>query len=111
MKKPDFGPPPATSFELAPRVDEIEFFQENGFLAVERITTDEEILWLRRIFEYIFSDEYSGQPGSPLDRSGTPTPGQPPARLNQAFFPEIHFPEILNTQFRRNAKRYAAALL
>jgi hypothetical protein len=37
--------------------------------------------------------------------------GEPPARLAQAFFPEIYFPQLLNTQFRRNAKRFAAALL
>ncbi len=111
MKTDRFGPPPATALELNPSRQEIEFFKENGFLAVERITTDEEVAWMRRIFEFIFSDENAGKPGSPLDRSGTPVPGQPPARLTQSFFPEIYFPELLNTQFRRNAKRYAAALL
>ncbi len=111
MTKPDFGPPPAAKLELTPSKDEIAFFRENGFLSKERITTDEEIAWLRRVFEFIFSDEYAGQPGSPLDRSGTAIPGQPAARLSQSFFPEIYFPEILNTQFRRNAKRYAAAFL
>lgn len=106
-----FGPPPAQAYERTPSKQEVEFFRENGFLAVERITTDEEIAWLRRIFEFIFSEENAGKPGSPLDRSGTPIPGQPVARLTQAFFPEMYFPQILNTQFRRNAKRYAAALL
>jgi hypothetical protein len=106
-----FGPPPAVPFERTPRREEIEFFRENGFLRVERITSDEEIAWLRQIFEHLFSDEHAGKPGAPLDRSGTPVEGEPRARLAQAFFPEIHFPEILNTQFRRNAKRYAAALL
>ena len=106
-----FGPPPAARYELEPSDREIDFFRENGFLAVERITTDEEIAWLRKIFEHIFSEAYAGKPGSPLDRSGTPVAGQPVARLTQAFFPEIYFPQILNTQVRRNAKRYAAALL
>ena len=32
-------------------------------------------------------------------------------KLTQSFFPEIQFPEILQSTFRRNAKRYAAALL
>jgi hypothetical protein len=106
-----FGPPPAVPFELTPRREEIEFFRENGFLKVERLTSDEEIAWLRQIFEHLFSDEHAGKPGAPLDRSGTPVEGEPRARLSQAFFPEIYFPEILNSQFRRNAKRYAAALL
>jgi hypothetical protein len=111
MQNERFGAPPDASYELQPSGKEIEFFRENGFLAVERITTDEEVAWMRKIFEYIFSDEYAGQPGSPLDRSGTAVPGQPSARLTQSFFPEIYFPALLKTQFRRNAKRYAAALL
>jgi ectoine hydroxylase-related dioxygenase (phytanoyl-CoA dioxygenase family) len=106
-----FGPLPTTPFDLAPTKAQVEFFRENGFLKVERITTDEEVAWLRKVMEYIFSEEYAGKPGSPLDRSGTAIPGQAPARLSQSFFPEIHFPRILDTQFRRNAKRFAAALL
>jgi hypothetical protein len=111
MNTDRFGPPPSARYERVPSRREIEFFRENGFLAVERITTDEEVTWLRRIFEFVFSDEFVGKPGSPLDRSGTPIPGQPVARLTQAFFPEIYFPQILDTQYRCNAKRYAAALL
>ncbi len=111
MTNAKIGPRPETSFELTPSKAEIEFFRENGFLAVERITTDEEIAWLRQIFEYIFSDDYAGKPGAPLNRSGTPIAGQAAASLSQSFFPEMFFPEIMNTQFRRNAKRYAAALL
>jgi hypothetical protein len=111
MSDTKFGPPPQTSYERTPSKAEIDFFRENGFLAVERITTDEEVAWMRRIFEYIFSEENAGNPGAPLDRSGTPLPGQPPARLTQAFFPEMQYPQLLQTQFRRNAKRYAAALL
>lgn len=106
-----FGPPPKTSFELTPRREEIAFFRENGFLALPRITTDEEIAWMRQIFEHIFSEENAGKPGAPLNRSGTEDPDEPKARLAQAFFPEIQFPELLETQYRRNAKRYAAALL
>jgi hypothetical protein len=108
-----FGPRPDVSFELTPSKDEIAFFRENGFYSLDRITTDEEILWLRKVFEYIFSDEYAGKPGSPLDRSGSDDLklDLPKASLSQAFFPEMFFPELLGTQFRRNAKRYSAAFL
>ena len=105
-----FGPPPVTPFEASPTRDDMEFFKENGFLVVERLTTDEEVAWLRQIFEYIFDPEQAGKAGAPVDRSGTLDPGEEP-KLTQAFFPEMKFPEVLDSTFRRNAKRYAAALL
>lgn len=106
-----FGPPPAVRFDIAPTKDEVAFFNENGFLSVERLTSDEEIAWLRQIFEYIFDPANAHEPGSPVDRSGTPRAGETVSMLQQSFFPEIQFPEILDSTFRRNAKRYASALL
>src|SRR5437763_13308841 len=106
MSTPDFGPPPAVPFDVKPTREEVEFFRENGFLVVERITTDEEIAWLRAIFEHIFDPGHAGEAGAPVDRSGTLAPGEAP-KLTQAFFPEMKFPQILNSTFRRNAKRYA----
>lgn len=105
-----FGPPPAARFEVVPTAEEVAFFRENGFLAVERITTDEEIEWLARIFEYIFDPANATSPGAPVDRSGALAPGQT-STLQRAFFPEMRFPALLATTHRRNAKRYAAALL
>ena len=58
-----FGPPPAVRFDVTPSADEVAFFQENGFLAVERLTSDEEVAWLKRIFEYIFDPANAGKPG------------------------------------------------
>ncbi|MFI4934054.1 MAG: phytanoyl-CoA dioxygenase family protein [Caulobacterales bacterium] len=108
--KPDFGPPPAPAFEIAPRSEEIAFFQANGYLAVERLTSDEELAWLRQIVDYIFDPANASAPGAPLDRSGALKAGEE-SRLSQSFFPEMRFPQILNSAFHRNAKRYAAALL
>jgi hypothetical protein len=105
-----FGPPPATPFALTPSPDEVVFFRENGFLAVERLTTDEEIDWLRRIYEHIFDPANAGRPGGPVDRSGVMVP-EAKGKLTQSFFPEVYFPEILQSNFVKNARRYAAALL
>lgn len=110
MSAGDFGLPPAPGFDVFPTADEIAFFNENGFLAVERLTSDAEIAWLRAIFEWIFDPANAERRGAPVDRSGTHGGGAQ-SRLGQAFFPEIRFPEILETNFHRNAKRYAAALL
>jgi ectoine hydroxylase-related dioxygenase (phytanoyl-CoA dioxygenase family) len=110
MSRYRFGPPPTPAFDVVPKRSEVEFFKENGFLVVERLTSDEEIAWLRQIFEFIFDPSQSDAPGAPLDRSGTLAPGEP-VRLRQSFFPEMRFPELLESSHRRNAKRYAAALL
>jgi hypothetical protein len=105
-----FGPPPSTHFDVDPTPEEIAFFKANGFLAVERLTSDEEVAWLRQIFEHIFDPANAAKPGGPVDRSGVQIP-EVMGKLTQSFFPEIQFPEILQSSFRRNAKKYAAALL
>ena len=105
-----FGPPPAVPFDVDPTPEEVAFFKANGFLKVERLISDEEVAWLRQIFEYIFDPANAGKPGGPVDRSGVRVP-EAKGKLTQSFFPEIQFPEILDSAFRRNAKKYAAALL
>ena len=105
-----FRPLPKTRFEVTPSAAEVEFFRESGYLVVERITSDEEIAWMREVFEYIFSPEHAAHPAAPVDRTGTRATGEP-SLLSQAFFPEMRFPELLHTQHWRNARRYAAALL
>ena len=105
-----FGPPPAVPFDVNPTAEEVAFFKENGFLKVERLTSDEEVAWLKQIFEHIFDPANAGNPGGPVDRSGVQIP-EVVGKLTQSFFPEIQFPEILESTYRRNAKKYAAALL
>jgi ectoine hydroxylase-related dioxygenase (phytanoyl-CoA dioxygenase family) len=104
------SPPSTADLTVSPTAEEIARFRQDGFLSVERITTDEEIAWLRSIFELVFSDEEADAAGAPLDRSRPLDSGEP-GRLRQAFFPEVRFPEILASTFHRNARRYAAALL
>ena len=105
MSEPDFGPPPASDFTVAPSEEDVAFFREYGFLAVERITTDEEIDWLTQIYEYIFEGR------GPLDRSGIQTDPATRGKLTQFFNPEMRFPQLLDTTYLRNAKIYAAAFL
>ena len=94
-----FGMPPETDFTVEPTDEEVAFFRENGFLAVERITTDEEIDWLRPVFEAAF--EESGGKMAPQSKKAD----------YQTMFPELRYPELLHTTYLRNARRYAAALL
>ena len=106
----NFAPPPDIEFVVEPSAEQIDFFNENGFLVVEQLTTEEEIEWLREVMEFIFDPANAGVPGAPVDRSGTRDEGQDRS-LEQAFFPEIQVPYILQTNHYKNAKRFAAALL
>jgi hypothetical protein len=104
----DFDNPPAADFDVVPSRDEIEFFAENGYLVVDRLTTDEELEWLREIYTFVFADERSRAPGAPVDLAGSDGIAH---SLSQAFFPELRVPALLATTHHRNARRYAAALL
>src|SRR5471030_815545 len=102
MRELMFGPPPGVPFEVSPTTEDVAFFAANGFLKVERLTSDEEIAWLWRIFEHIFDPANAGNPGGPVDRSGVQVP-EVVGKLTQSFFPELQFPEILESSYRRNA--------
>ena len=74
------------------------------------LTTEDELAWLTELYEYIYAPENAGEPGAPIDRTnGEGTAG--PAYVSQAFFPELYYPQLLHTTYRRNARRYAAWLL
>jgi hypothetical protein len=85
-----------TDYEVMPTAAEVEQFERDGFLVVDRITTDEEIDALVPIFEAAFD----GVEGSTHKKA-----------QYQTMMPELRFPELLDTIYLRNARRYAAALL
>ena len=93
-----FGAPPPSSLVVEPTPADVERFRRDGFLVVERITTDEELDWLTGIFEAVFEQ---------VDER----PEAHPNRGNQSMFPELAYPALLETTFARNARRVAAALL
>ena len=110
MDQHPFGPPPSARLDIAPTAEDIGFFRERGFLVAPRLTTDEEIEWLTAIYEHIFDPATAGTADAPLDRSGVRDPDQA-RKITQVFHPEIRFPQILETNYVRNAKRFAAALM
>ena len=38
-------------FQIEVTDEQVAFFQKNGFLSIERITTDEEVEWLKGIYD------------------------------------------------------------
>ena len=84
--------------------EQVRFFQENGYLAFERITTDEEIAWLGARYDELFASRESWfDVSQPFGRG--------PERLGQMIFPELRAPALRETCFFANARRIAARLL
>jgi hypothetical protein len=96
------------SGEAAPALSESElaYFRASGFVALERITGDEEVAWLRDAYARILADRavlrlrYSGE--LPTGETG---------EITQIFAPDLQCPELLQTGYICNAKRLAASLL
>jgi hypothetical protein len=91
-------------FDVYPTADDVAFFTENGFLVVERLTTDEELAHFTEIFEKVMNSGRAFEPGREPGDDG-------PSQLDQMIAPEIEFPELLDSTYRRNGLRFAAALL
>lgn len=88
---------------------EIEFFGQNGFLTLDRITTDDELVTLRAIYDRLFDERAGWDEGAQFDLGGNEQ-GQRP-RLPQLLGPSKYAPELANTQFLANARAIARQLL
>src|SRR5436305_2129273 len=95
---------PATDVTLS--AAEIETFQANGFLAIDRISSADEVVALQEIYADLLADPN----GLKLTYQGEREDGTPGV-ITQVFAPELKRPEILDTEYIANGKRFAAALL
>ncbi|HEY6598879.1 MAG TPA: phytanoyl-CoA dioxygenase family protein [Pseudomonadales bacterium] len=106
----DFAPPPKT--ELFVDIDDTQakFFAENGYLALGRVTTDEELEWLRTVYDELLARPMSGFPDTYYD-AVRPYGTRDTPILGQLLFPEQRVPAIKQTNLWRNARRIAQKLL
>jgi len=101
---------PSASFEITVDDALVSSFRRDGFASIERITTDEEVAWLREVFDELFAERRAGIPGGYFDLS-RPYDAPGPDHLPQVLFPELAVPELRRTQLHRNARTISAALL
>jgi len=100
-------PPPPALPGAAVEIDarQLEQFREEGFLRIERITTDAEVAWLGDVWAALFRDRRRwfdlARPFGALDD----------VRVGQLLFPETHAPVLRATLYFSNARRIAARLL
>jgi len=87
-----------------------EAYERDGFLVLGRITTDEELEWLRGVYDRLFAERAGEEGGGYFDLSG-PRGHTEKESLPQILEPEKHAPELRETMYFRNARRIAATLL
>lgn len=94
----------------APRLpkDAKEQFWEDGFFTIKQITTEEEVVWLRDVYDCLFS----GEAGAFVMRDvNTRMDAQRGDRISQIIRPENTLPDLKETIFWRNSRRLSAQLL
>lgn len=90
--------------------EQIARFHEEGFLALPAITTAEEVEQLQEIYDRLFAMKVGREVGDHLDLTSVDN-GTQPETLPQILNPSKYAPELVNTQFRKNALAIAKQLL
>jgi ectoine hydroxylase-related dioxygenase (phytanoyl-CoA dioxygenase family) len=90
--------------------DQVAQFWEQGFLTLDRITSDEEIERLRQIYDELFSNKAGKEKGRFFDLGGVKG-HEGEEVLPQVLGPERMYPELVESVYRRNAIEVGARLL
>jgi len=90
--------------------EQIDFYQREGYLALEALTTQEEVAWLRAIYDRLFAERAGREAGDQFDLAGADTDDDE-AALPQILGPSKYAPELLHGLFRANAFAVAQQLL
>lgn len=85
-----------------PGAEEVAFFEQNGYLAVEEFVDPQELNEILTIFHAVAERGRNEPNASSRTHSSA---------LEQYAFPEITFRELLQTRFVRKARTYVSALL
>src|SRR5687767_5167270 len=90
--------------------EQIEFYHGAGYLVLPRITTAEEVRWLRGIYDRLFATRAGRADGNQFDLGGADEDGEE-AKLPQILSPARYAPELKDGLFRANALAVATQLL
>ena len=101
---------PRATFEVDVSDDQIASFRETGFLSIDRITTDEEVEWLKEIYDGLFDQRAGEERGLYYDLAA-PRGHKGREVLPQVLGPDLHFPELRESVYYRNALNLGAKLL
>lgn len=90
--------------------EQIAFFRDNGFLAIDFLTTPEEVAMMRAAYDRIFNERAGRESGDQFDLAGADKEGEV-AVLPQILNPARYAPELGGTLAEANALAIAAQLL
>ncbi len=91
---------PSTQIKLSS--DQIEFYHENGYLALDAITTPEDVAEVRAIYDRLFDAKEGWNTGDQFDLAGTDEAGKKQA-LAQLLNPHKYAPALREARMWRNA--------
>lgn len=97
----------STTFRLSD--EQVAAFHRDGFLAIDQLTTPEEVELLRDVYDRLFSRRDGFDKGDHLELSKLDEEGR--ETLPQILSPEKYAPELDDTLARRNAFALARQLL
>lgn len=89
--------------------EQIDFFWQNGFLAVEQISSPAEIEVMRKAYDKIFQERAGREEGNQFDLAGTDEEDKQ-AALPQILNPAKYAPELKNTLAEANARAISRQL-
>jgi len=81
--------------------EQIRSFQKDGFLAIDSLTTQEDVAFLREIYDALFAERRGRNRGDQFDLAGADEEGQE-AALPQILGPARYAPELNDSLLRRN---------
>src|SRR5260370_16320435 len=81
--------------------EQLAFYNDNGYLAVDRVATDHEVAEIRALYDRMFSSRTGRNAGDHFDLAGTDEDGKEPL-LAQILQPSKYFPELRQTALYRN---------
>lgn len=106
----DPGPMPTPMFEVTLTDEQVAAFRRDGFTSVPRITTDEELEWLRPLYDHLFADKRGAFRGGYFDLARQ-YDAEGDDEVPQVLTPEHRFPQLRSTNVACNARRISAQLL
>lgn len=109
MEDFDPGLPPESDFTVTLTDDQVRQFHEEGYTWIPRITTDEEIEWLKPIYDHLF-DNKGAFVGGYFDLSRK-YEAEGEDLVPQVLSPDVRWPQLRKTTTVRNARAIAQQLM